>query len=353
MQPVSGLASKISGLTREVKLLRLSMYVLMIFLIILSILVILALTYADSYDPLMLFSASERIFSFSGNPISAMVVSNASNYLWCDMIDNGSVFLYGRSLIVATAAGPIVLTPATGESRTVRGPLTIIGDAGEADITTALAVNGQPQYNNTHLYFSAANVLFEHRGPNYNVILSAGPGDIKAYDDEMIAVDGGRPLYLFDQYLRLSGGNFTIEGPEGTFPFEGTIAYAGTVQAYTPDTMWTYLPVNETENLFAAKEIKVANTDGSLVIGGKEYWCRGADNMDIVGTTDNSTAFMIKLGMAQAVGKVSSLTFRGQEYASQPIKNFMRDGYFTLATGMLTALLALFSRKLVEEYRRK
>jgi hypothetical protein len=112
--------------------------------------------------------------------------------------------------------------------------------------------------------------------------MSAGPGDIKSYDDEMIAVDGGRPLYAFYHFIRLSGGNFTVEGPDGTFPFEGNIAYTGTVRAYTPDTMWTYLPVNETENLLAAKEIKVANTDGSLVIGGKEYWCRGADNMDIV-----------------------------------------------------------------------
>ncbi|MGA9139061.1 MAG: hypothetical protein WBZ29_02485 [Methanocella sp.] len=38
---------------------------------------------------------------------------------------------------------------------------------------------------------------------------------------------------------------------------------------------------------------------------------------------------------------------------SQPIKDFMRDGYFTIATGMLTALLALFSRKLIDEVRRK
>jgi hypothetical protein len=69
--------------------------------------------------------------------------------------------------------------------------------------------------------------------------------------------------------------------------------------------------------------------------------------------SNNSILSMIRLGKVQAVGQVDSLNFRGQEYATQPIKNFMRDGYFTMVTGILTALFALFSRQFLAEFRRR
>ena len=207
-------------------------------------------------------------------------------------------------------------------------------------------------YNNTHLYFSEANVSYDNRGQNYNLRFSSGPGSVKSYDNEFIAIAGGDSLYTFTNFVRLDDGDFTVTDRNGSYPFRGSLLYPGTIAIETPDYMFTFIPVNETENSLDADEMTIISTGGSLVIGGKEYECHGADNLAMK-SSDNTILSMIRLGRVQAVGQVDSLIFRNQEYATQPIKNFLRDGYFTVITGILTALFALFSRQFLTELRRR
>jgi hypothetical protein len=353
-RPVQVLAARISELAEQVRLVRMASYLFMIFLIILAIFVILSLVYADSYDPTRLFSSSDRTFSFAGKPLSVMLVSETDNYLWSDMIDNGSVFVSGRSLINVRPDGPVTLVSEDGTSRTVDGPLAITTSQGDASITVSFLDPAHTEYyNNTHLYFNQSRILFDHRGANYNMILMSEPGSFKSYDNQFIAIDGGVPIYSFLNYVRLSGGRFLVNESGKVYPFEGSLYYPGTIEVMTPDTMSTFIPTNETENLIAASRIVLINTDGSLVIGGKEYECHGADNLNISSAGPAGSAGMIKMGKFQALGHVNSLVFRGQEYAAQPIKNFFRDGYFTIATGGLTALLALLFRQFLADFRRR
>lgn len=351
-RPIQALTASISRLTVEIRHIRMVFYMALSVMILLCILVILSLTYADSYNPVSLFSTSDRLFSYSGSPLSVLMHSSADNYLYADMIDNGTVSVYGRSLITVSPAGPVIMIPESGDRWTAEGPMSITTEAGSASITVGLPAGVSQYYNNTHLYFSEANVSFDNRGQNYNLRFSSGPGSVKSYDNEFIAIDGGAPLYTFSNYVRLSDGDFTLTDANGSYPFRGSILYPGTVSVATPDYMSTFIPVNETENAIAADRMDVLNTGGSLVIGGKEYECHGADNM-VMTASNNSILSMIRLGNVQAVGQVDSLKFRNQEYATQPIKNFMRDGYFTMLTGILAAMFALFSRQFIAEFRRR
>lgn len=351
-RPIQALTAGISRLTVEVRHFRMLIYFGLSLLIILSILSILSLTYADSYNPLSLFSTSDRLFSYSGTPLSALMHSGSDNYLYANMIDNGTVYVAGRSAITINPVGSVIMIPESGDRWTMDGPLYISSEGGIASLMVGLDSGASQAYNNTHLYFSEANVSYDNRGENYNLRFSSGPGSVKAYDNEFVAMDGGLPLYSFTNYLRLSAGDFTITDKNGSYQFRGDILYPGTVSIATPDYMSTFIPISETENAITVDELDVMNTAGSLVIGGKEYECHGADN--IIMSSDNGAILsMIRLGHVQAVGRVDSLTFRNEEYATQPIKNFLRDGYFTMVTGILTALLALFSRQLLAEFRRK
>lgn len=351
-RPLQAIAASISELTVEVRHLRMLFYFGLSLLIILCILVILSLTYADSYNPLALFSTSDRLFSFSGSPLSVMMHSKSDNYLYADMIDNGTVYVQGQSAITLNPVSPVLMISESGDRRTVDGPMFITTSAGIASLMVSQPAGVSQSYNNTHLYFSEANVSYDNRGQNYNLRFSSGPGTVKSYDNEFIAIGGGLPLYTFMNYLRLSDGNFTVTDLNGTYEFRGDILYPGTISLATPDYLSTFLPISETENPISVDELDVMNTAGSLVIGGKEYQCHGADNM--IMTSDNDAILsMIRMGKVQAVGRVDSLTFRNEEYATQPIKNFMRDGYFTMVTGILTALFALFSRQFLAEFRRR
>ena len=351
-RPLQALTTRISELSVEVRHIRMLIYLAMSLTIILSILVILSLTYADSYNPLNLFSTADRGFSYSGNPISVSMHSMSDNYLYADMIENGTISVTGRSLITVNPQGPVIMVPKAGDRWTAAGPLSIEGKSGSASLLVGLPADVSQSYNNTHLYFSDANLSFDNRGKNYNLRLSSGPGSIKSYDNEFIAIDGGVPLYSFLNFVRLSGGNFTVTDGDHSYPFEGDIIYPGTIGLVTPDYMSTFIPVNETENPVFVNEMVVMGTTGSLIIGGKEYGCYGADNI-VITSGNESILQMIRLGQFKALGKADSLQFRGEEYASQPIKNFMRDGYFTVATGALTAILALFGRKFLSEIRKR
>jgi len=349
---LDALLSRVSELSVEVKHIRMVVYLMMLIMIFLLILVILSLTYADSYNPMSLFFTSDRTFSFSGNPLSATIHTKSDNYLYADMIENGSVFVSGRAMIRLKPDGPIVMIPDQGDRWTIAGPVTVDTDGGSAGISVGLPVGSQSYYNNSHFYFSDANVSFDHRGPNYNLILSSAPGTVKSYDNLFIAVDGGSSVYSFLNYITLKTGNFTVRDANGSHVFKGSIIYPGTVEAATPDEMYTYLPINETDNSIVGDSLVIRNTEGSLVVGGKEYECHGADN--IVATSENDTILaMISTGRLQSTLPVDSLHFRGQEYAVQPIKNFFRDGYFTVITGALTAMIALFARQLLEEFRHR
>ena len=349
---IQALTTRISELSLEVRHIRMLVYLAMSLAIILCILVILSLTYADSYNPLNLFSTADRSFSYAGNPLSVSMQSVSANYLYADMIENGTVSVSGRSLISVNPVDSVVMVPTVGDRWTTSGPLSIVGESGTASLLVGLPAGVSQSYNNTHLYFSDANISFDNRGKNYNLRLSSGPGSVKSYDNEFVAIDGGIPLYSFLNFVRLSGGNFTVTDGNRSYPFEGDIIYPGTIGLVTPDYMSTFIPVNETQNPVYVDEMVVTGTTGSLVVGGKEYGCYGADN--IVITSGNERILqMIRLGQVRAIGKVDSLLFRGQEYASQPIKNFMRDGYFTVVTGALTAILALFGRKFLSEIRKR
>lgn len=326
-------------------------YLTLSILIILCILVIISLIYAGSYNPYNLFSKDNQVFSFSGDPLSASVTSYNESYLYADMIDNGSVFAYGGSIIHVYPDSPITLVSDTGEKSTLSGPITIQTLNGTAGATVSFLKGDASYYNNTHIYFNNATLLFDHRGSNYNLVMSSNPGSYTSYDDEFNAADG-TPLYSFDHYIHLKDGDFVISQAGRSFPFRGSLTFTGAMDMATMDSMWTYLPINETENMMPVKEVYIMNTDGSLVIGGKEYQCFGADNMYI--TADGDTIYsIIRRGHFMSMGQVSSLRFRGDEYAAQPIKNFLRDGYFTIATGILTALFALFSRQFLSEIKRK
>lgn len=353
LQPLETLKTQLSDPRTQIKLFRAGMYLFLALFVITVILVILSLTYADSVNPLNLFSMENRLASYVGHPLWLNLQTRGDSYLYADMIDTSSVMVEGRSVINIWPAGPIILNSTTGENQTITGHVTIVSGNGSDYIATIIPAEEMPEYyNNTHLYFGQSNLSFNHRGSNYNMILSTEPGSYAFYDNRFIPYDGAEPAYEFFHSLRLTDGNYMINQSGVLYPFEGTIMFTGTIDIFTPDSMYTYIPVNETQNLLSAEEITILNTDGSLVIGGKEYECHGADNL-LIKSYDSEISAMLTQGKFYTMGRVDSVRFRDQEYASQPIKNFMRDGYFTIATGALTAILALFARQFITEVRRR
>ncbi len=329
----------------RIRQVQLAFYALLLIIIVLLVLVFLSLNYADSYDPTKFFLTQNMQFSYAGSPLFMTVFSDDDGYLWCDATGNATISIAGRSIIGISPLGNVTLVAADGSRRDVAGPMTVTTE----DAEYVLTVSGldTAAYNNTHLYFSKANISFEKSGDGFNLLLSSGPGSYKSYDDSFIAVPGGEPLYAFQHFLRVRQGSFRITDSNGTYDFSGDILYAGTISIVAADDMMAYMPVKNTLNLLQADEMTVANTDGSLVIGGKEYECHGADNMYI--TSDRpSLLSIVKDGRINIIGSAGSMKFRGQEYVREPIKVFLREGSsITMVMSTLAAAFALVCRKLL------